>query len=70
MTAKQASAYLRPLRATAVRRLTFGGNNRLPTWSSDGTHIAFQPTANVIKPFSGNGWTEPPRRNADQTGTR
>ena len=27
---------------SAVRRLTFGGNNRLPIWSSDGTHIAFQ----------------------------
>jgi serine/threonine-protein kinase len=27
---------------SAVRRLTFGGNNRLPVWSSDGTHVAFQ----------------------------
>ena len=28
--------------ATAIRRLTFGGRNRLPTWSHDGLRIAFQ----------------------------
>jgi eukaryotic-like serine/threonine-protein kinase len=28
--------------ASAVRRLTFGGNNRYPTWSADGHHVAFQ----------------------------
>lgn len=27
---------------TGVRRLTFGGNNRFPVWSSDGRRIAFQ----------------------------
>ena len=28
--------------ASSLRRLTFGGNNRLPIWSADGTRIAFQ----------------------------
>jgi Tol biopolymer transport system component len=28
--------------ASSVRRLTFGGNNRLPIWSADGRHVAFQ----------------------------
>jgi serine/threonine-protein kinase len=28
--------------ASSVRRLTFGGNNRLPIWSRDGRHVAFQ----------------------------
>ena len=28
--------------ASAMRRLTFGGNNRFPLWSSDGTRVAFQ----------------------------
>ncbi len=28
--------------ATAVRRLTFGGNSRFPVWSPDGRHVAFQ----------------------------
>ena len=28
--------------ASALRRLTFGGNNRLPIWSRDGTRLAFQ----------------------------
>ena len=27
---------------TAMRRLTFGGQNRLPVWSPDGRHVAFQ----------------------------
>jgi eukaryotic-like serine/threonine-protein kinase len=27
---------------TAKRRLTFGGNNRFPIWSADGTRVAFQ----------------------------
>jgi Tol biopolymer transport system component len=27
---------------SSVRRLTFGGNNRLPIWSADGTRVAFQ----------------------------
>jgi eukaryotic-like serine/threonine-protein kinase len=27
---------------TALRRLTFGGRNRVPTWSADGQRIAFQ----------------------------
>ena len=25
-----------------IRRLTFGGNNRFPTWSADGTRVTFQ----------------------------
>ena len=28
--------------ANSVRRLTFGGNNRMPIWSPDGTHVVFQ----------------------------
>src|SRR4029453_2048429 len=28
--------------SSAVRRLTFGGNNRFPVWSRDSRHIAFQ----------------------------
>jgi eukaryotic-like serine/threonine-protein kinase len=28
--------------AMAMRRLTFGGRNRFPIWSSDGQHVAFQ----------------------------
>ena len=28
--------------ASSARRLTFGGNNRFPIWSADGTHVAFQ----------------------------
>lgn len=28
--------------ATAIRRLTFGGRNRFPIWTSDGQRIAFQ----------------------------
>ena len=28
--------------ATALRRLTEGGNNRYPVWSRDGEHVAFQ----------------------------
>jgi eukaryotic-like serine/threonine-protein kinase len=28
--------------ASAMRRLTYGGNNRHPVWSSDGQYIAFQ----------------------------
>ena len=28
--------------ASAVRRLTFGGNNRFPIWSADGQRVAFQ----------------------------
>ncbi len=28
--------------ATALRRLTFGGRNRVPAWSADGQQIAFQ----------------------------
>jgi Tol biopolymer transport system component len=27
---------------TEMRRLTFGGNNRLPVWSHDGRHVTFQ----------------------------
>ena len=27
---------------TALRRLTFGGNNRYPVWSRDGQHVTFQ----------------------------
>ena len=29
-------------RASSVRRLTFGGNNRFPIWSFDGSHVTFQ----------------------------
>jgi Tol biopolymer transport system component len=28
--------------ASAMRRLTFGGNNRFPIWTADGTRVAFQ----------------------------
>ncbi len=28
--------------ASAIRRLTFGGNNRVPVWSRDGKRVAFQ----------------------------
>ncbi len=28
--------------ATTMQRLTFGGNNRFPAWSSDSKHVAFQ----------------------------
>jgi Tol biopolymer transport system component len=43
MDDNQASIHIYDLSGrSAVRRLTFGGNNRLPTWSSEGTHIAFQ----------------------------
>jgi Tol biopolymer transport system component len=27
---------------TSIRRLTFGGNNRFPIWTTDGGHVAFQ----------------------------
>jgi serine/threonine-protein kinase len=29
-------------RTTAIRRLTFGGNNRFPIWNADGRRVAFQ----------------------------
>jgi dipeptidyl aminopeptidase/acylaminoacyl peptidase len=29
-------------RTTALRRLTFGGNNRMPIWTADGTRVVFQ----------------------------
>ena len=29
-------------RASSVRRLTFGGNNRFPIWSADGSRVTFQ----------------------------
>src|SRR4029079_10178698 len=28
--------------ATSIRRLTLGGRNRVPVWSPDGVHVAFQ----------------------------
>jgi Tol biopolymer transport system component len=28
--------------ATSIRRLTLGGRNRVPVWSADGAHVAFQ----------------------------
>jgi Tol biopolymer transport system component len=28
--------------ATAIRRLTVGGHNRVPVWAADGEHVAFQ----------------------------
>jgi Tol biopolymer transport system component len=28
--------------ANAIRRLTYGGNDRLPVWSANSTHVAFQ----------------------------
>ena len=28
--------------ATSIRRLTLGGRNRVPVWSADGEHVAFQ----------------------------
>jgi serine/threonine-protein kinase len=41
--AKQAMISLYDLSgASSLRRLTFGGNNRLPIWSADGRRVAFQ----------------------------
>jgi serine/threonine-protein kinase len=41
--AKQAMISLYDLSgASSLRRLTFGGNNRLPVWSADGKRVAFQ----------------------------
>jgi TolB protein len=28
--------------ASSIRRLTYGGTNRVPVWSADGTRVAFQ----------------------------
>ena len=40
---KQAAISLYELSgASAIRRLTFGGNNRVPVWSRDGRRVAFQ----------------------------
>ena len=40
---KQAAVSLYELSgASSLRRLTFGGNNRLPIWSADGKRVAFQ----------------------------
>lgn len=40
---KQAMISLYDLSGTSsLRRLTFGGNNRLPVWSADGRRVAFQ----------------------------
>jgi eukaryotic-like serine/threonine-protein kinase len=40
---KEAIVWLYDLSGTtAMRRLTFGGNNRFPVWSSDGTRVAYQ----------------------------
>jgi serine/threonine-protein kinase len=40
---KEATVWVYDLgRATPARRLTFGGNARFPTWSPDGTRVAFQ----------------------------
>jgi serine/threonine-protein kinase len=41
--AKEAVIWIHDLAGTsAMRRLTFGGRNRLPVWSSDDRHVAFQ----------------------------
>jgi serine/threonine-protein kinase len=40
---KEATIWIYDLSGTsAMRRVTFGGNNRFPIWSSDSTRIAFQ----------------------------
>jgi predicted Ser/Thr protein kinase len=40
---KQADIWIYDVgRTTSMRRLTFGGRNRFPTWSSDGERVAFQ----------------------------
>jgi Tol biopolymer transport system component len=40
---KEASVWIYELSgASAMRRLTFGGNNRFPIWSADGRRVAFQ----------------------------
>ena len=40
---KEAMISLYDLAGTSsLRRLTFGGNNRLPIWSADGKHVVFQ----------------------------
>ena len=40
---KEASIWIYDLSgASAMRRLTFGGNNRFPIWSADGRRVAFQ----------------------------
>jgi dipeptidyl aminopeptidase/acylaminoacyl peptidase len=40
---KEAIVWIYELAGTsAMRRLTFGGNNRFPMWSADGQRVAFQ----------------------------
>ncbi len=40
---KEVNVWIHDLSGTsAIRRLTFGGNNRYPIWTSDGARIAFQ----------------------------
>jgi serine/threonine-protein kinase len=40
---KEANVWIYDLgSATSMRRLTFGGKNRFPTWSADGQRVAFQ----------------------------
>ena len=40
---KESTVWTYDLSGTStMRRLTFGGNNRFPIWSSDGTRVAFQ----------------------------
>jgi serine/threonine-protein kinase len=40
---REAIVWIYDLSGTAaIRRLTFGGNNRFPIWSSDSGHVAFQ----------------------------
>ena len=40
---QEATVWISPLSGTgSARPLTFGGKNRLPIWSADGQHVAFQ----------------------------
>ena len=49
--------------ASPMRRLTYGGNNRVPVWSPDGNRIAFQSDREGDSPCSGSAPTTPAPRN-------
>jgi Tol biopolymer transport system component len=47
-----------------IYRLTFGGNNRFPVWTPDGSRVAFQSDREGDQPFSGSGRIRRATRNA------